>query len=601
MTDACSRYGAFISYSRKDGLRYAERLERELSAAGFATWRDKRDLDPDQDFTAALEHAIEQSDRVLCCVTPDIKRDNSFVRREIGYALAVHKPIVPLVFEGTVPPVHIINLTHEDFTRTSWDKAFAALLARLGRSENAALQTTLGDPHHDYLNALYREIVDYLKQTVISEITLLNRSTPDAVREQAVRALPVAFWRAAGTMPQSSAPRKTFASFQEAVTEYTGRVLLLGEPGAGKTTTLFAFARDRVAERLQDPGLPLPVIARIAAGNHDRRMSLPDWLAEQVPMLNGSDIGRLYDAGDLLLMLDGLDELGSQRKDLQTEETYDPRICFLNATPRKGQVIITCRAQEYMELGEKVALGGAVTLTALNDAQISEYLRGLPYLWYFLQSEPDLLEIVRNPLLLSLFAYAFSEIREQNDLLLLRGKGLARDTIFETYVSSRYEHERLTRAVGVDLGEIYHILGPAALAAYLADYSSDLTPILEEICGRQGRLQQVNNLATDFVNLHLLVRETSGGLRFIHLRLREHFAQWAQKHVADWKPQMVKLVGSLRTAGALNLLSSWFPDPEVGELAENAAWSYFNDAPGLGSSVRMALDRWEEYKERHRS
>lgn len=95
MSNASYGYDVFISYARKDGRLHAERLEHGLAAAGLAAWLDKRDLDPDQDFTAALEHAIEQSERVLCCITPDTKRGTSFVRREIGYALALRKPVIP--------------------------------------------------------------------------------------------------------------------------------------------------------------------------------------------------------------------------------------------------------------------------------------------------------------------------------------------------------------------------------------------------------------------------------------------------------------------------------------------------------------------------
>lgn len=104
MTDPNAGHDIFISYARRDGLAYAERLERDLKATGVTTWRDKRNLDPDEDFTAELEVAIRQSKRVVCCITPDVERRDSFVRREIGYALAVNKPVVPLIFEGAIPP-----------------------------------------------------------------------------------------------------------------------------------------------------------------------------------------------------------------------------------------------------------------------------------------------------------------------------------------------------------------------------------------------------------------------------------------------------------------------------------------------------------------
>jgi TIR domain len=36
----------FISYARRDGLAFAEKLEYELESQGLKVWRDKRNIDP---------------------------------------------------------------------------------------------------------------------------------------------------------------------------------------------------------------------------------------------------------------------------------------------------------------------------------------------------------------------------------------------------------------------------------------------------------------------------------------------------------------------------------------------------------------------------
>ena len=77
----------FISYSRRDGNTLPERLEKALRDRGFNIWRDIRDLDPAKDFTADIEQGIEAASHVVVCVTADSKREDSFVRREIQYAL----------------------------------------------------------------------------------------------------------------------------------------------------------------------------------------------------------------------------------------------------------------------------------------------------------------------------------------------------------------------------------------------------------------------------------------------------------------------------------------------------------------------------------
>ena len=90
----------FISYAREDGREHAARLEKALSQYGFTAWRDVRHIDPTQDYTAELEQAIEAASYVVICVTPDVRRGNSFVRREISYAQVIEKPVVLARFDA---------------------------------------------------------------------------------------------------------------------------------------------------------------------------------------------------------------------------------------------------------------------------------------------------------------------------------------------------------------------------------------------------------------------------------------------------------------------------------------------------------------------
>src|SRR5436853_5745733 len=105
----------FISYSRQDGNEPATKLEQALRAEQFGVWRDVRNLKPEQDVTADIEIGIEGAAYVMVCITRDAKRNDSFVRREIQYALAVNKPVIPLRFEEIPPHVSIVNNEWLDF------------------------------------------------------------------------------------------------------------------------------------------------------------------------------------------------------------------------------------------------------------------------------------------------------------------------------------------------------------------------------------------------------------------------------------------------------------------------------------------------------
>ena len=60
-----------------------------------------------------------------------------------------------------------------------------------------------------------------------------------------------------------------------------GKLLILGTPGAGKTTTLLALAQELLAEALKTPGTTIPVIFELSTWTPNYR-SLQDWLIAQL-------------------------------------------------------------------------------------------------------------------------------------------------------------------------------------------------------------------------------------------------------------------------------------------------------------------------------
>ncbi len=122
--------------------------------------------------------------------------------------------------------------------------------------------------------------------------------------------------RATATGPQDLA-----GSGPQILTTYDrtpcGRLVVLGEPGAGKTVLLIRLVLDLLKRR--QPGEPVPLLVPLASWNPDRQ-SLTDWLEGQIlrqyPHLTeavsagGRSRARaLLDAGRILPVLDGLDEI----------------------------------------------------------------------------------------------------------------------------------------------------------------------------------------------------------------------------------------------------------------------------------------------------
>ncbi|HEX2620177.1 MAG TPA: TIR domain-containing protein, partial [Phototrophicaceae bacterium] len=410
MDDVTPQYDVFISYARIDGEPHAAKLERVLPN----TWRDKRGINPSQDFTAEIERAIRGSRQMVVCVTPDVTREDSFVRQEVAYAAYLKKPIIVARFEEVPPPLPVFNHTWLDFFKLGWETGLQQLQDWLGRFASGSYvpppppAELANDPYREYLGDLYEAIVSYLDQTVIRLIEVAGKATPEAVSVSR-RPLLASFKARAGINDEG----QLISSVSEGMARYKGRMLLLGEPGAGKTTALMSYAKQRVSERLNDPTQPLPILLRCAEWESSPPMTLETWTAKSTE-IEKTAISTLKLQEKLLFLLDGLDELGAYRTEKvmedgrEVERSYDPRKRFLDQIlPTSEQVMLSCRVQDYVEIYEQVKLNGAVTLQPLIDEQIQDYLHDLSDLWTALQVDAGLVEIARTPLLLSFFAYGF--------------------------------------------------------------------------------------------------------------------------------------------------------------------------------------------------
>jgi NACHT domain len=162
----------------------------------------------------------------------------------------------------------------------------------------------------------------------------------------------------------------------------TGRLVVLGEPGAGKTMLMVRLVLDLLARR--GPGAPVPVLTSLASWD-PRAQDLRRWLglrlATDHPALAAkrlpgrrecTSIEALLDAGLVLPILDGLDEM--------PDDIRGPALTRISDALRAGQqIVVTCRTEQYRALmrtrGPRPALrAAAIQLHPLDAGTISRYL-----------------------------------------------------------------------------------------------------------------------------------------------------------------------------------------------------------------------------------
>lgn len=146
----------------------------------------------------------------------------------------------------------------------------------------------------------------------------------------------------------------------------SGRLVLLGPAGAGKTVLASRLALDLLAAR--QPGQRVPVIVSVGSWNPETT-SLHNWLAEQlardhpglaVPVGKGGPTRAraLIEAGRILPILDGFDEIDTGR--------HSAALRQLNS-PSNGPMVITSRVDEYA-----TAVHGADVLKAAAVVELDE-------------------------------------------------------------------------------------------------------------------------------------------------------------------------------------------------------------------------------------
>ena len=186
----------------------------------------------------------------------------------------------------------------------------------------------------------------------------------------------------------------------------TGLLLILGEPGSGKTTTLLELAANLLARAKVDAKERVPIVLNLSSWK--KKQPLAEWIAGElsekyrVPV----KLARSWLQNDYLVpLLDGLDEVPTALQPDCVAAIND----FIDESEPSG-IVVCCRLMEYQWLPDRLKLNGAICLESLSSEEVGKYLaRGgskLAALREAVNTDPVLQELTQTPLMLSIMSLA---------------------------------------------------------------------------------------------------------------------------------------------------------------------------------------------------
>ncbi|MEH2260752.1 NACHT domain-containing protein [Nostoc sp.] len=303
------------------------------------------------------------------------------------------------------------------------------------------------------LASVKSEVTSRLRQSLHNAvlINLGKESQPQQVKRPWNAERKIGF-KPAEALPESTTILSVFDS-----QEVAGKLLILGAPGSGKTTTQLELAQELIQRAQEQPDYPVPVLFNLSSWKDDRQ-SLTDWLLAELKSKYGvsTELGKDWVGNQhLLLLLDGLDELEPQRQELCVQAINQ----FLLGGNRPLLLVICSRSEEDGSYSTQLQLNGTIYLRPLTNNQICDYLSKIKYrdLWSIISINLDLLELVRTPLFLSITILVFQDIslekwhlsskaeRYQYLLDAYIGRMLAQDINSRAYLKHKPPNARKTR------------------------------------------------------------------------------------------------------------------------------------------------------------
>lgn len=261
--------------------------------------------------------------------------------------------------------------------------------------------------------------------------------------------------RIVGSGPQDPA-LETTASIADIFTASGQKLVILGDPGAGKSFLMAELAEALVEQLESEPNRPVPIWVNLSTWSKSKSKGenvnddkgaewlFEDWLAEAIHNAYSLSprVTRAWLAADqICLLLDGLDEVAKDQQENCIEAIN--RFLYSYSAP----IVVCSRRQDYAQLAERLNLNRAVELLPLDEADVTRYLSSTELLSPVREAvfnDQNLMDLCTVPLFLDILSRTFTGVDSQALDELSDTTDLHR-TIFNNYIKNMFARRPLTK------------------------------------------------------------------------------------------------------------------------------------------------------------
>jgi hypothetical protein len=217
-----------------------------------------------------------------------------------------------------------------------------------------------------------------------------------------------------------------------------GSLLILGEPGSGKTTILLDLACDTISRAQKDQEQPIPIVLNLSTWA-EQRFPLDQWIVLEfnTKYYIPEKLASFWIENDqLLLLLDGLDEVASNHQNACINAINE--FCQQHIMP----IVVCCRTTDYESLAHRLRFTDTVLLQSLTPEQIEIYLNEIGgefvAMHEALHRDNIFRELMSSPLMLSIATLVYRGL-ETGELEMVDTIEAGYKNLFNRYTRSMFE------------------------------------------------------------------------------------------------------------------------------------------------------------------